>query len=141
MVVRNSLAIVVGVLAWGSAALAQPDVSPPTLAPAPPPAASLSPTTPKLDGHTVSGVTVEAKPLKIPKCGARDNACIAEVVAELRQRYPKELRQWCSQEEMKSTRANFMGSEFLGSADHPMIDGSFAPPAVTRIACFPPKKP
>ena len=56
---------------------------------APPEAAKPAP------GSTVSGVTVEAPKLPTKECSAKDKACIALVVAELRAHYPHELQRFC----------------------------------------------
>lgn len=134
--------LVAGALLAGSAS-AEPDPTP-TVAPVgePPaaveaPAAKAPPKSPA-PGNVVSGVTVPARPAK---CSDRDKACIEAVVAQLWQLYPKELKNWCRDQNAAALRQNVLNGEVMGTGTHPVIGGLSAPPDVTRVACFKPKAP
>ncbi len=63
-------------------------------------------------GTTVSGVTVMANP-KPQACASRDQQCIALVVAELKQRYPEELKRFCLQRAARAARTQVTNDQLL----------------------------
>jgi hypothetical protein len=86
---------------------------------------------PASQDHTVSGVEVEAPPLPTKECGARDKACIDVVIAELRTRYPAQLKRFCFQREMRALQNT---AEFGG--DSPRDVGAYyTTGAILKIAC------
>jgi hypothetical protein len=92
-------------------------------------------------GHEVSGVVVPAQPKSLSSCHERDNACITAVVAELKQRYPEQLRRWCNNQKDMANRANLQaGDVIMGTQFHGPQERNFDPPEVTKIACADDKK-
>lgn len=87
----------------------------------------------------VEGVTVMGKRPELKACSPRDDNCVAMVVAELKQRYPKELQKWCEHVEERAAMNTIMFMEIDPDRPHPNV-GPYMPPAVTKSACAPDKK-
>jgi hypothetical protein len=115
--------------------------------PAPAPTAdAASPSTPAATGKpkgaadTLSGVTVMPIPKKT--CSSRDKDCIAMVVAELKQLYPEQLKQFCFQEQTKAVRNQFVNDQLLDAlhGNGPPTPTAFPVSPVVKIACASDKK-
>lgn len=63
-----------------------------------------TPAKPAPETHTVTGVTVEAPKLPTKECSPKDKACINLVIAELKLRYPEQLKRFCFAREMRGLR-------------------------------------
>jgi hypothetical protein len=124
---RLAVFLVAALLA-APAALAQP-----ASAPAAPAAKTPAPV--PSDGHTVSGVTVEAPRLPTKECNPRDRACINRVVAELRLRYPEQLKRFCFQREMRTMRDQAM----FGATGLDGVGTTYETASALKIACTPDK--
>lgn len=92
---------------------------------------------PRADGDTLSGVTVTPLPTK--PCGSRDTQCIAMVVAELKRRYPEQLKKFCFAEQTQAARNNFVNQQLFESlgGNGPPTPTSFPVSAVVKTACAP----
>ncbi|HLZ75954.1 hypothetical protein [Phenylobacterium sp.] len=133
------LAAAIALLA--GAAAAQTPAPPPTQIPgAEAPSAHVAAARPKAGGETVSGVTV--MPLPTKACAARDKDCIAMVVAELKQRFPEELKRFCFEEHTKQARTQFVNDQLLDSlnSNNPPPPTSFQVSPVIKTACATDKK-
>jgi hypothetical protein len=104
-------------------------------APSPTPTAK-----PKTGGSTVSGLTVMPLPKKT--CSSRDKDCIAMVVAELKERFPEELKKFCFEEQTKQARTQFVNDQLLDSlnSNNPPPPMSFQISPVLKTACATDKK-
>jgi len=91
-------------------------------------------------GKVVEGVTVTGRRMPTKSCSSRDDACIASVVAELKSRYPKELKTWCSQVQQRAAQNTMEFMEINLDRPHPNV-GPYLPPPVTKIACAADKTP
>ncbi len=100
--------------------------------PAPGPAAAAP-------GKVVEGVTVTGRRLSPKGCSSRDDTCVATVVADLKARYPRELRKWCDHVEERAAMNSMQFIEINLDRPHPNV-GPYMPPAVSRIACAPDRK-
>jgi hypothetical protein len=129
-----------------SAADAQPTA--PTLATEPPvatavagtyqvPASLADPTQAK--GKQVEGLTVTGKRPDTKTCSSRDRDCIARVVAELKQRYPEELKTFCSQREIRAVRTAMVADQ-LGIGGGPPVSTAIGVNSALATACAPDKK-
>jgi hypothetical protein len=116
----------------------------PAVAPsvAPPPAA----TAPAATAHgiapkTVEGLTVVA-PVPNKPCSSRDQACIALVVAELKQLYPEQLKRFCFQRTMRAMRSDILQADLLAGlgSDNPPMGTSFGVNSALKTACARDKK-
>jgi hypothetical protein len=96
---------------------------------------------PPPDGRTVSGVTVTPAPVSKP-CSSRDKACIELVVAELKRRYPVELKRFCFQRDMRAIRSRVLNDELLADLGDsgPGVPTAFGVNAALKTACAPDKK-
>jgi hypothetical protein len=137
MTSRSVLLIAATLLA--SPALAQPAVAPasPTAPVATPPT---SPAPAAVPGTKLEGVTVTGKRPSKGQCAEKDQACTLAVIAELKLRYPEQLKRWCNQVRDGAMWANIEQTS-LFPGNHPGLGGSFQPPAVTKLACASDKKP
>jgi hypothetical protein len=95
-------------LTLAAAPAAAPATDPP--APSAAPAASAPPK--KLEGVVVEG---QRKPLH--KCDSKDAPCIAAVVAELKKRYPEQLKVWCFRQKMDEMRDAMNMQTFASPSD------------------------
>jgi hypothetical protein len=131
--------LLVAATLFAGPAFGQPAAAPttPTAPAAATPTASATAVAPgtKLEGVTVTG----KRPLK-GQCGEKDQACTLAVIAELKLRYPEQLKRWCNQVRDGAMWANIEQSA-LFPGNHPGLGGSFQPPAVTKLACATDKKP
>jgi len=111
-----------------------PSVAPP---PATAPAATPQGTAPK----TVEGLTVVA-PVPNKPCSSRDQACIALVVAELKQLYPEQLKRFCFQRTMRAMRSDMLQADLLAGlgSDNPPMGTSFGVNSALKTACARDKK-
>jgi hypothetical protein len=91
-------------------------------------------------GKVVEGVTVTGRRLPSKGCSSRDEACIATVVAELKARYPQELRKRCDQVEERTAMNSLQFMDINLDRPHPNV-GPYLPPAVTKTACAADRKP
>src|SRR3569833_2111895 len=75
----------------------------------------------KSEANTVTSLTVEGRKVPSRSCGARDDACVAAVVAELKARYPTQLQKWCDhvQERAAMTDLMFARAADSSSDGHP----------------------
>ena len=121
------------------AALAQPAPepvasSPPAGQTPPPPAKAPAPGV-----KTVEGLTVRPFPTK--QCAPRDKACIAFVVAELKRRYPEQLRRFCFQRKMRAMRDTALFSDVDPASGEPaQLGASYRSAETLGAACAPDKK-
>jgi len=117
------------------AAVVEPAAGAATTPPTPPPAAA-APAARALPPKTVEGLTVVA-PLPNKPCSSRDQACIALVVAELKQLYPEQLKRFCFQRTMRSMRTQMLNDQLLEglSSDNPPPSTSFGVNSALRTAC------
>jgi hypothetical protein len=130
---RASLALAAAILLAATTAGAQ------TASPAAAPSAPTAPK-PAAGGVTVSGVTVTPS---VPKpCGSRDKDCIATVVAELKTRYPEELKRFCFQRAMRSVRTQLLNDQIVGAlhGEDPATQPAFGVNAALQTACSTRKK-
>jgi hypothetical protein len=144
---KAGLGLLIPLVMLGGAALAQPATAPPPEAPpaaAAPAAAAPAPATPAPSGKSgpkvVEGLTVMGHGPLSKACGERDKDCIAMVVAELRAKYPKELKTWCHQEEVRAAWSNLEADSLYADPYHSPIGGSVAVKPIIKTACQPPKK-
>ncbi|HEY8004577.1 MAG TPA: hypothetical protein VIE16_10135 [Phenylobacterium sp.] len=117
------------------AALAQPAASPPPAVqtPAPPGKA------PATGAKTLEGLTV--RPIPKRGCLPRDKECIALVVAELKQRYPEQLKRFCFQREMRAMNNSVLfGDVDPASGEPAQLGATYRPADALRVACAPDKK-
>jgi hypothetical protein len=139
MTMKPILGLAAAGLLLASAAYGQstPAPAPGTTTAAPGNPSAASPTT----GKVVEGVTVVGKRLPTRSCGSRDKDCIDTVVAELKARYPHELKMWCAQVKERAAMNTLMFMEV--DMDRPLTanTSTYEPPPVTKIACAPDKKP
>ena len=91
-------------------------------------------------GKVVEGVTVTGRRLPTKSCSSRDDACIAAVVAELKAHYPRELKTWCSQVQLRAAQNTMEFMEINLDRPHPNV-GPYTPPPVAKTACAADKKP
>ena len=97
----------------------------------------------KSEANTVTSLTVEGRKVPSRSCGARDDACVAAVVAELKARYPTQLQKWCDhvQERAAMTDLMFARAADSSSDGHPHENPvPYLPPSVTKAACHTDKK-
>lgn len=120
------------------AAFAQ-SVAPTPGVPTPPAAAERATGATAGKARQVEGVTVLGKRAEPKACSSRDDNCIAMVVAELKQRYPKELQKWCEHVKERAAMNSIMFMEIDLDRPHPNV-GPYMPPAVTKSACAPDKQ-
>jgi hypothetical protein len=81
--------------------------------PAPAPPAAAAPAPPK----KLEGVVVEGQRKPFHKCSDRDAPCIAAVVAELKKRYPEQLKVWCFRQKMDEMRNAMNAEAYAGPYD------------------------
>lgn len=88
----------------------------------------------------MSGVTVT--PTQPKPCGSRDKDCIAMIVAELKQRYPEELKRFCFGREMRTVRTEMVNQQLLDSlgGNDPPIPTTFGVNSALKLACASDKK-
>jgi hypothetical protein len=86
----------------------------------------------------VEGLTVVAPPPPLKPCAARDKDCIAQVVAELKQLYPEQLKKFCFQRQMRAMRNTALFGE--SSPDSPQLGTTYSIGDSLRIACVPDRK-
>lgn len=136
---KATFGILISAALFAGAAFAQPAA--PTPSPATTALAAAGPATAAPSGKAkqVEGVTVIGKRPELKSCPARDDNCVAMVVAELKQRYPKELQKWCEHVEERAAMNTIMFMEIDPDRPHPNV-GPYMPPAVTKSACAPDKK-
>ena len=134
----RSVLLVAGML-FASPAFGQPAAAPttPTTPAVATPAASPPAAAP---GTKLEGVTVTGKRPPKGQCAEKDQACTLAVIAELKLRYPEQLKRWCNQVRDGAMWANTEQSA-LFPGNHPGLGGSFQPPAVTKLACASTPKP
>jgi hypothetical protein len=89
----------------------------------------------------VEGLTVVAPPPLKP-CAARDKDCIAQVVAELKQLYPEQLKRFCFQRQMRAMRntALFGDVDQSSSPESSQRGTTYSVGDSLRVACAPDKK-
>jgi hypothetical protein len=147
---KSSIALLISATLVASTAVAEP--------PAPPPATSISPPVSSVSpeivpseaglpvkaraaaGKTVDGLTVVAPAGK--PCGYRDRECVALVVAELKRRYPGELKRFCFQRQMRAMRSEVVNEQLLeglGGGDPP-VPTAFGVNSALKTACAEEKK-
>ena len=116
-------------------------------APAPteiPGAAPAAAAKPPPTGNTVSGITV--KPLPRKTCAARDKDCVAMVVAQLKEFYPEQLKQFCFQWETQRVRTELTNTQLMDALDAagqnngPPTPTGFGVNSAVKTACAPDKK-
>ena len=131
---KSRLAVAAAVLTVPFAAMAQ--------SPAPPaPLPATAPAKPGAGAHTVEGLTVT--PLSPSKpCGSRDQQCIALVVAELKRRYPEQLKRFCFQRDMRAIRTQITNEDLLADLGDtgPSIPTAFGVNSALKTACAPDRK-
>ena len=81
---------------------------------------------------TVSGVVVQGLPKKA--CSSRDKACIAIVVAQLEELYPKELLRFCTGREENLAWIQMHADDNLPATRAPTASEYSSPP-VLKVAC------
>jgi hypothetical protein len=137
---KATFGILISAALFAGAAFAQ-SAAPTPSAPATPASAAAVPATaaPAGKARQVEGVTVMGKRPELKACSSRDDKCVAMVVAELKQRYPKELQKWCEHVEERAAMNTIMFMEIDPDRPHPNV-GPYMPPAVTKSACAPDKK-
>lgn len=125
---KLSIGFLIAAMVFAGAAMAQPaaDTTNPSVSPS---AAPVRPATPA--ARTLDSVTVVA-PLPNRPCSSRDKECIALVVAELKQRYPEQLKRFCFQRTMRTMRSNLLND--TDPMKSPFTAGFSAPPAM-QVAC------
>jgi hypothetical protein len=79
-----------------------------------------APAAPAASAPSVDGIVVEGLPKK--SCSTRDKSCIAVVVAELKARYPQQLKVFCANWQMQALRSQWV-SDQLGGGDRPTAFG------------------
>jgi hypothetical protein len=148
---KSSIGLLISATLVASTAVAEP--------PAPPPATSISPPISSVSpeivpseaglpvkaraaaGKTVDGLTVVAPAVGKP-CGSRDRECVALVVAELKRRYPEELKRFCFQRQMRAMRSEVVNEQLLeglgGGA--PPVPTAFGVNSALKTACAEEKK-
>lgn len=129
-----TLGLLISAVLLASPALAQPGADPAPQSPT----AQADPT-PASKAPTVDSLIVQGAPLPKTSCSARDSACVAMVVAELKARYPKELQKWCAFVEQRAAMNELMFDVEDPNHPHPRAEPFRAPP-ITKIACAPDKK-
>ena len=136
---KTTFGILISATLFAGAAFAQPAA--PTPSPATTAAAAPEPVTAASSGKAkqVEGVTVMGKRPELKSCSSRDDDCVAMVVAQLKQRYPKELQKWCEHVEERAAMNTIMFMEINLDRPHPNV-GPYMPPAVAKSACAPDKK-
>ena len=109
---------------------ASPAAPPIISTPAPPASSARAPA-----GDTVSGVTVSPFPKKA--CSSRDRDCIAMVVAELKQRFPEELKKFCFAEQTSAVRTQIVNEQLRESlgGNNPSIPISSEVSPIIKTAC------
>jgi hypothetical protein len=128
-----ALALAVAVLAGAASAQAPGPTTPAT------PAGKPAPDKP---GATVSGVTVQGGPRK--QCAPKDKDCIALVMAQVKELYPEQLKQFCFQQKMDAMRQD-MQANLAGWCNGPGGGASemchhYVSPVVKQV-CAPDAKP
>ncbi len=105
------------------------------------PVASTPPAAPAKAGTTVSGVTVTPSP-RPKSCSSRDKDCIALVVAELKERYPEELKKFCFGRQAQAVRTQFTNEQLLESlgGNDPPVGTAFGVNSALKAACASDKK-
>jgi hypothetical protein len=119
----------------------------PTPATETPPAAAVAepgvPPTPRsapdAKGKQLEGLTVTGKPPPTNACSSRDQACIAMVVAELKQLYPEQLKKFCFQRKIQAMRSSALWDQLFASGDGP-TPTAFGVNSALTTACAPDKK-
>lgn len=126
MSARILLAPVAAVSLFAAAAMAETTPA----KPAPPPSDT-----------TVSGVTV--MPLPSRSCRPKDKDCIALVIAELKAKYPEQLKKFCFQTQMNVEKQDIQ-ADVNGWCDDPRYSSSAIcshhVPPVLKQACEPDPK-
>jgi hypothetical protein len=52
----------------------------------------------------LEGVVVIGKPKPMRQCAAKDTPCVEAVMAQLKQRFPEQLKVWCFRQKMQQMR-------------------------------------
>ena len=129
---KSAFALMIAASLMAGSAAAQP-----ATAPQAGPAAETPAKTPPAKTKTVEGLTVVAPPPLKP-CAARDKDCVAQVVAELKQLYPEQLKKFCFQRQMRAMQNTALFGE--NSPDSPQLGTTYSIGDSLRVACAPDKK-
>jgi hypothetical protein len=126
------LALAAALIALAGVAAAQPAAAPQDTSAAPAAASK--------GGPTVSGVTVTPVPRK--PCKPKDTECIAIVMAQVKDLYPEQLKQFCFQQKMDVMRQD-MQANIAGWCDGPGLGASemchhYMSPVVKKVCAAPP---
>jgi hypothetical protein len=148
---KSSVGLLISATLIASTAVAEPPAPPAATSIAPPawsvpseiaPSQAASPVkAPAAAGKTVDGLTVVAPAVGKP-CASRDRECIALVVAELKRRYPEELKRFCFQRQMRAMRSDVVHEQLLeglGGGDPP-VPTAFGVNSALTTACAGEKK-
>jgi hypothetical protein len=89
---------------------------------------------------TVSGVTV--KPLPLKPCAPKDKDCAAYVMAQLKEFYPEQLKQFCFQQKVEAMRRD-MQATIAGWCDSPgrgatAMCSHYVAPAIKQVCASDP---
>jgi hypothetical protein len=98
-----------------------------------------TPTAPPAAASSVDGIVVEGLPKK--SCTSREKDCIAVVVAELKARYPQQLKAFCANWKMQAIRDQWANDQLAASfgGSHQASPSSFGVNAAISKACSPDK--
>lgn len=88
------------------------------------------------DGNTVSGITVTPR----KTCAARDRDCIVSVIAELKQKYPEQLKTFCTQWEIRTERTQVAYDQLVSEGimlgdPKPPLPTAFGVNSAVKLAC------
>jgi len=134
---RTSIGLLMTLTLFATTAVAQPATTAQTAPATSPAPASTSPAPiPAAGSRTLDGLTVVA-PLPQKPCSSRDKTCIAMVVAELKQRYPEQLKRFCFQRTMRSMRTQMVQDQLLDGlgGSSPPTPNSFGVNSALSTAC------
>jgi hypothetical protein len=132
---RARFGLLVAAVLSAMPAFAQPSPAPPDV-----PAAAPAASPPEPRAPTVESLTVRGRRLPTKTCSSRDKDCIARVVAELQQQYPRELKKFCLQWQIRAVRTQWLNAQLnagLGN-DEPSPVG-FGVNSAVKQACAEPK--
>jgi hypothetical protein len=129
---KSAFALMIAASLMAGSAAAQP-----AAAPQAGPAAETPAKTPPAKTKTVEGLTVVAPPPLKP-CAVRDKDCVAQVVAELKQLYPEQLKKFCFQRQMRAMRTAMVADQ-LG-LDGPPPSTAVGVNSALATACAPDRK-
>ena len=128
---RAPLGFLVSITLLAGAAQAQPPAAPAAAAAEAAPATKPASPGPKVvEGLTVVGKTAPAEP-----CSSRDKDCIALVVAELKTRYPEQLKRFCFSREVRSVRSQMIYQRLEGELGDAPTPTAFGENSALKTAC------